>query len=1079
MSCTILYPLLLLLFSCDCIAEVQQEENEVQAEGTELLNVKKRGAVFTPGEFQPHIITGIQSELTQLKSTFADRRYLATETDFYTCSSMSEAQKEEKKALTERNESSPVECDAAGNKQSCLITGLCPLLAELSSTLQSLKASMDQGQFRRREEHNVAFAAALGNREDVGPFNTDVPLVYQKVFLLGHVTTQALFVSYFRIPYPFKASLLQSPDRSYPSTETDFCNCSSMSETQKEEKKTPVEFDAAGNKQSCLITGLYPLLAEISSTLQSLKASMDQEQFGRKEEHHIAFAAALGNRGDFGPFNTNVQLVYERVFLNAGSCYNTGTEYKVAFAASLGPGGNVGPFTTDITLVYKEVFVNEGRAYNSATGIFTAPVNGVYYFAFSGHNYSSKPMGLSLYKNGKLMITVYNHPQGARYETASNSISLTLEKGDQVYMRLLIMSYNILYLLLFVLFTCNCSSVSKAQEEKKTLPDKSKSLPVESGAAGNQQSCLITGLYPLLAELSSTLQSLKASMDQELLRRKEKHNIAFAAALGNRGDVGPFNTDVPLVYQKVFLNAGSCYNSGTDKSDHAIKKEKVGDRVTDSACMSEEPQQENEVQAEGTKHLNVEERGALLASGQFQPQFLTGINSELAELRFTVQQKKKEVQSKKTEHLTVEESSALLASGDFQHIFAWIHSELVELRSTVCTLKNTLQVTEEKLGQLKGKEYKVAFAVSLGAVGNVGPFTTDITLVYKEVFVNEGRAYNSATGIFTAPVNGVYFFTFSGHNHSSKPMGLGLFKNGKQMITVYNHPQGPIKFMKFNILLKSHLQPKHNVAFGARLGSTGNFGPFNTPVTLVYSNVYVNEERVYNPDTGKQMVKMSCTILYPLLLLLFTSATLSEVQQKEKEVQAKKTEHLTTEESSALLASGDFQHIFTWIHSELVELRSTVRTLKNTLQVTEEKLEQLKGKEDKVAFAASLGPGGNVGPFTTDITLVYKHVFVNEGRAYNSATGIFTAPVNGVYYFAFSGHNHSSKPMGLRLFKNGQQMITVYNHPQGARYETASNSISLTLEKGDQVYMHLRENTWVVDNENDHTTFTGHLLFSL
>ncbi|XP_050992819.1 adiponectin-like [Labeo rohita] len=181
---------------------------------------------------------------------------------------------------------------------------------------------------------------------------------------------------------------------------------------------------------------------------------------------------------------------------------------------------------------------------------------------------------------------------------------------------------------------------------------------------------------------------------------------------------------------------------------------------------------------------------------------------------------------------------------------------------------------------------------------------------------------------------------------------------------------------------------------------------------------------------------MSCTILFPLLLLLFTSATLSEVQQKEKEVQAKKTEHLTIEESSALLAS-----------------------------------------EYKVAFAASLGPGGNVGPFTTDITLVYKEVFVNEGRAYNSATGIFTAPVNGVYYFAFSGHNYSSKPMGLSLYKNGKLMITVYNHPQGARYETASNSISLTLEKGDQVYMRLYANTWVVDSENDHTTFTGHLLF--
>ncbi|XP_073704370.1 complement C1q-like protein 2 [Garra rufa] len=226
---------------------------------------------------------------------------------------------------------------------------------------------------------------------------------------------------------------------------------------------------------------------------------------------------------------------------------------------------------------------------------------------------------------------------------------------------------------------------------------------------------------------------------------------------------------------------------------------------------------------------------------------------------------------------------------------------------------------------------------------------------------------------------------------------------------------------------------------------------------------------------------MSCIILYPLLLLLFSSATLSEVQQKESGVQANETECLNVtglKETSARLAS-EFQHIFTWIDTELTELRSTVSSLKNRLQVTEEQLEQLKSKEHKVAFGASLGPVGNVGPFSTDITLVYKDVFVNEGSAYNPTTGIFTAFVKGVYFFTFSGHNRSSKPMGLRLFKNGQQMITVYNHPLGDRYETASNSIALTLEKGDQVYMRLRENTWVLDNVNDHTTFTGYLLFSL
>ncbi|XP_073704299.1 complement C1q-like protein 2 [Garra rufa] len=195
---------------------------------------------------------------------------------------------------------------------------------------------------------------------------------------------------------------------------------------------------------------------------------------------------------------------------------------------------------------------------------------------------------------------------------------------------------------------------------------------------------------------------------------------------------------------------------------------------------------------------------------------------------------------------------------------------------------------------------------------------------------------------------------------------------------------------------------------------------------------------------------MSCIILYPLLLLLFSSATLSEVQQKERGVQANGTQRLN-------------------------ELGS----LKNRLQVKEEQLGQLKRQEDKVAFGASLGPVGNVGPFSTDIILVYKDVFVNEGSAYNPTTGIFTAFVKGVYFFTFTGHNRSSKPMGLRLFKNGQQMITVYNHPLGDRYETASNSIALTLEKGDQVYMLLWANTWVFDNVNDHTTFTGYLIFSL
>lgn len=99
---------------------------------------------------------------------------------------------------------------------------------------------------------------------------------------------------------------------------------------------------------------------------------------------------------------------------------------------------------------------------------------------------------------------------------------------------------------------------------------------------------------------------------------------------------------------------------------------------------------------------------------------------------------------------------------------------------------------------------------------------------------------------------------------------------------------------------------------------------------------------------------MSCTILYPLLLLLFSCATLSEVQQKEKGVQAEVTEHLNVKENSDLLAFGEFQpHIFTWIQSELAELKSTTSCLKNTLQVTEEQLEQLKRKGNLLSVLIS------------------------------------------------------------------------------------------------------------------------------
>ncbi|XP_023205391.1 uncharacterized protein LOC111611728 isoform X1 [Xiphophorus maculatus] len=93
--------------------------------------------------------------------------------------------------------------------------------------------------------------------------------------------------------------------------------------------------------------------------------------------------------------------------------------------------------------------------------------------------------------------------------------------------------------------------------------------------------------------------------------------------------------------------------------------------------------------------------------------------------------------------------------------------------------------------------------------------------------------------------------------------------------------------------------------------------------------------------------------------------------------------------------------------------------------------------------------------------------------------GLFTAPVRGVYHFDFHIHGHgSTNPTSAVLVKNGEQIFTSWTHqPAGA--QKASNGVSLLLEIGDVVFLRMRANSRIYDNTDNHTTFSGHLLFTM
>uniref|UniRef100_A0A8C9XI96 Complement C1q-like protein 4 n=1 Tax=Sander lucioperca TaxID=283035 RepID=A0A8C9XI96_SANLU len=135
--------------------------------------------------------------------------------------------------------------------------------------------------------------------------------------------------------------------------------------------------------------------------------------------------------------------------------------------------------------------------------------------------------------------------------------------------------------------------------------------------------------------------------------------------------------------------------------------------------------------------------------------------------------------------------------------------------------------------------------------------------------------------------------------------------------------------------------------------------------------------------------------------------------------------------------------------ASLVQLKADV-TLQTTVQLKTE-VDKLKQQLQvrQVAFSASLVVAGisRIGPVPSETTLIYKYVPTNIGNAYNSTTGVFTAPVRGAYHFEWHFNGDTSQGSAGWLVKKSEKVFAVFEQ-QGTGFMSASNGVTLLLEVG-------------------------------
>lgn len=87
-----------------------------------------------------------------------------------------------------------------------------------------------------------------------------------------------------------------------------------------------------------------------------------------------------------------------------------------------------------------------------------------------------------------------------------------------------------------------------------------------------------------------------------------------------------------------------------------------------------------------------------------------------------------------------------------------------------------------------------------------------------------------------------------------------------------------------------------------------------------------------------------------------------------------------------------------------------------------------------------------------DQTVQFPKIITNVGNGFDSLTGIFRAPVPGLYLFSASILSHAGNEVRCQIVHNGEGLVYIFAGDT-ATYSTGAKSIVLDLVKNDEVWI--------------------------